>query len=381
MKSMLKLLLALLVLSCFSSAQAGQKWLFRERLLDEEGMNYMMPGETLSDNCGASGSMGSTTNSFIYVIGSAQYIPTSCYVSWRSADGWTFADIPASELKNYNANITTGYSRRPCTYNLPDQDLSCLADYMIIPRAKNVYAKKMGSYVAGIPLQYIYTNTSGNLSTTRTVNTNSSGFSEFRVPKTFQNGLYCYEDSLFNFIPELSSSTNPTVVVPDKTRPNAITDARFVNNTTLALQWENTASVANVNHVAYVVQIEDYDTGEVVDTATVSSNSAQVYVPLTTNNIAIYVYCYGERNGEALYGFNAWLLGLGHSASMDSRNAVRSTGSDANLMATELPTVRKQTAIKRSPGLLKNIRQYDNLQSNDAEIEIIGDGSTCVDCK
>lgn len=376
----MKLLVALLLLGCFTSAQAGQRWLFKERLLDEQGVQYMRSG-TLNDNCGGSGSMGSTTNGYVYVIGEAQYIPTSCYVSWRSPDGWTFADIPANYLSGYNANMTTAYSRQPCTFNLGSQDLSCPASYMIIPRAVPVYAKKMGTYTSGIPLQYIFTNSSGNLATTSTVTTNASGYSEFNTPKVFQNGLYCYEDSFFGFVPELSSSTTKTVVVPDKTRPNAITSASFVNNTTLALQWENTASVAGVNHQGYVVQIVDEDIGQVVDTKSVVSNSAQVYVPLSAYNIGIYIFCYGETNAEAIYGFNAWSLNLGSpsAASATTRSAARSADIDSQRSFSEQPEVKKKAALKKAPGLLKNIKQYDNLVSIESEMKAVVDD--CVDCQ
>lgn len=269
----MKLFLVLAALGCFTPVHAGQTWLFREKVLDEDGVQHMMSG-TLNDTCGGSGNLGSMTNGFVYVIGSAQYIPGGCYVTYRSPDGWLFADIPAHLLTNYQANITTGHGRKPCVYNLPDQDLYCTASYMIIPRAEAVYAKKMGVYASGIGLQYAYTNQSGNLVGTPAVNTDSSGKAEFRVPRPLKNGYYCYDDPIFGLIEPAASFSTPTIVVPEFARPNAITNAYFVNNTTLELEWENTATVSGVNHFSYVVQIYDRDTGESLDVQAVVPNSA-----------------------------------------------------------------------------------------------------------
>ena len=383
-KKLMRLLLVLTVFGAFTSAHAGQKWLFKERLLDEDGVQYMMSG-TLNDNCGGSGSMGGTINGHVYVVGTAQYIPTQCYVTYRSPDGWTFADIPANRLTNYQANITTGWSRQPCTYNLPDQDLSCATSYMIIPRAEAVYAKKMGAYTSGLGIQYAYTNQSGNFVGTPIINTDSSGKAEFRVPRTLKNGYYCYNDSIFGLIPPAASISIPTIVVPELARPNAITNAYFVNNTTLGLEWENTSTVPGVNHYAYVVQIYDRDTGATLDVQAVVSNSAQVNVPLTSNGIEIYILGYGEQNGEALYAFNAFQLDLASPSATAAMKSSRSAQIGVQTAVRDVQIEKKRMAIKKSPGLLRNARQIEgNLEISTPElkrVETISEADDCATCK
>lgn len=384
MRSYMKLLIALLLLGCFTTAHAGQRALFRERILDESGRQYTFsPGKLIGTGDGsAEASTGSLINGTHYVIFEQQFIPTQAYVYYKSAEGFTFGDIPNyHSLGNYDANTTTAYARRPCTYNLPEHDLSCTPDNIIIPREELVYAKKMGRTAAGVPLKYVYNYNASPSNpawgTTGAITTDSTGHSGFRIPKRMKRaeyeGYYSYDDPIFGYLPQAEGTSTPTVVVCDITRPQRLTNAEWLDMTNLQFEWENTAAVVGVNHYAYWVEVYDNGSGSMLASGTISSNGAICEVPLTTNSISIYVYGFGEGSGSALYCFNGFELDFGSSKSTRNSKAMQ-------------PVVKAISEVKRAE-VLKNSSKIKDMVKHSKPLPLTPDMQVqkiervdCADC-